>query len=123
MVKERILHFIENQHLTKESFFKEVGVTSANFRGVNLKSALSTDVVVRILSIYPDLSAEWLLTGNGEMLKEEGEMGSNGKEEETEREQIERLSKEVGVWQTRYEELKKKRAPEAEDAGCAGAAV
>ena len=61
--------------------------------------------------------------------KEEEENGGDGRrkqkkeEEETEREQIERLSKEVGIWQTRYEELKKKRAPEAADAGCAGAAV
>ena len=86
-------------------------------------NGISEDSVLKFLSYYRDISAEWLLTGEGEMLKKEGKIGSNGKEEETEREQIERLSKEVGVWQTRYEELKKKRAPEAEDAGCAGAAV
>jgi len=121
MVKERILQFIENQHLTKESFFKEVGVTSANFRGVNLKSALSTDVVVRILSKNPDLSAEWLLTGEGEMLKSDSEIASTSKE--TELEMIERLSKEAAEWKFKYEELKKGHAQDAADAGCAGAAV
>ena len=27
-------------------------------------------MIVKILTIYPDLSAEWLLTGRGSMLKE-----------------------------------------------------
>ena len=120
IIKKRILQYLEFKGISKYKFYQETGITNGILSQSN---GISEDSVLKFLSYYRDISAEWLLTGEGEMLKKEGEIGSNGKEEETEREQIERLSKEVGVWQTRYEELKKKRAPEAEDAGCAGAAV
>ena len=72
-------------------------------------NGISEDSVLKFLSYYRDISAEWLLTGEGEMIKKEGETGRTEAEKETEREQIERLSKEVGVWQTRYEELIKSK--------------
>lgn len=122
-IKERILQLADFLQIPRSKFCVEIGSTYGNFTGKSKFTPINSDVLGYISAKYPDISAEWLLTGEGEMLKKEGEIGSNGKEEETEREQIERLSKEVGVWQTRYEELKKKRAPEAEDAGCAGAAV
>lgn len=120
IIKKRILQYLEFKGISKYKFYQETGITNGILSQSN---GISEDSVLKFLSYYRDISAEWLLTGEGEMLKKEGEIGSNGKEEETEREQIERLSKEVGIWQTRYEELKKKRAPEAADAGCAGAAV
>jgi hypothetical protein len=68
MIKERILQIIETKGVTKEKFFREIGMTSANFRGRALKTPLNSTTIKNIFAIYPDISADWLLTGKGEML-------------------------------------------------------
>ena len=68
-IKERILYFIENQGEKKELFFEELGMSYANFKGVQKKSALGSDKIDKILSKYPNLNLDWLFTGQGEMLK------------------------------------------------------
>ena len=70
-IKERILQFIEYQGEKKESFFENLGLSYANFKGVQKKSALGSDKIDKILSKYPKINPEWLLTGQGEMLKED----------------------------------------------------
>ncbi len=67
--KERILHYTDIKGFTKENFFKELGVTYGNFKGKAKEKALSVDVLAKIVSKYPELNPEWLLTGKGEMLK------------------------------------------------------
>ena len=68
-IKERVLYFIENQGEKKETFFEDLGMSYANFKGVQKKSALGSDKIDKILSKYPDLNLEWLFSGKGEMLK------------------------------------------------------
>lgn len=68
-IKEKILAFISAQGIKKVDFFAKIGVQSSNFKGKNLMSAPGGDMIVKILTEYPELSAEWLLTGKGEMLK------------------------------------------------------
>lgn len=69
-IKERILTFLEKKGIKKVDFFESTGINASNFKGVNLKSAPGGDILVKILSTHPELSADWLMTGNGEMLKE-----------------------------------------------------
>lgn len=66
--KSRILQFANSQQVTREFFFKDLGINYANFRGNNLNSAVGSDFLERLLSKYSYLSAEWLLRGKGEML-------------------------------------------------------
>lgn len=40
---------------------------------INKKRGLSLDVIVKIASTYPDISLDWLITGEGAMLKIEKE--------------------------------------------------
>lgn len=68
-IKERILQIADNQGLKREEFFNNLGLSYANFKGIQKKSALSSDSLVSILSKYPDVNSEWLLTGNGPMIK------------------------------------------------------
>ena len=68
-IKERILYFIENQDIKKVDFFNKTQIASSNFKGEGKKSEIGGDKMVRILTEYPQISAEWLLTGVGEMLK------------------------------------------------------
>ena len=68
-IKERLLYFAKEQKLLMMDFYKKITVASSNFSGKGAESALSTDKIVHILTIYPELSPDWLLLGKGEMLR------------------------------------------------------
>lgn len=74
-IKERLLYYTDIQRITKEIFFDKIGMTYGNFKGIQKNTALNSDAIERILSIYSDISPEWLLTGKGSMLREEKEQG------------------------------------------------
>ena len=69
-IKERLLHFVDNQGIKKEDFYTKIEIDGANFRGKNLNSEFSVDKIVKILRLFPQISTDWLLFGNGEMLKD-----------------------------------------------------
>lgn len=68
-IKEKILSFLDLKGIKKVDFFDATGIKDSNFKGKNLQSQIGGDMIVKILTTYPDLSAEWLLTGRGNMLK------------------------------------------------------
>lgn len=70
-IKERVLYITDFKGISKEKFFEDLGVTYGNFKGEAKKKALSSDVLATIVSKYPEISPEWLLTGVGDMLKSE----------------------------------------------------
>lgn len=69
MIKKRVMYLLEYKKIPKENFFKEVGISSANFRGEQAKRPLNSKAIESIVSKFPDLNCEWLITGKGEMLK------------------------------------------------------
>lgn len=72
-IKKRILQFIDSQNIAKVDFFAKTRINYSNFKGKSLNSELSGDKLAEIITTYPYLNSEWLLTGNGEMLKEDRE--------------------------------------------------
>src|SRR5574344_2031174 len=68
-IKKRILQFIEYKGIAKTEFCEKASISYANMKGKSLISEIGGSQLGEILSIYPDLSADWLLTGEGEMLK------------------------------------------------------
>lgn len=68
-VKERILQFLDEKEISKTLFFNKVGISPSNFKGAGKKSSIGSDLVVKILTEYPELSPEWLMLGEGEMLR------------------------------------------------------
>lgn len=71
MIKDRILQLIERKRVPKGRTFAELGVTSANFRGRAKQTPLNSDCIARLFALFPDLNLEWLITGEGEMLKDD----------------------------------------------------
>lgn len=69
-IKERVLRIAEHKEISKTEFFKNLGLSYANFKGVQKSTALNSDAVATILSRHPDISPEWLVTGKGEMLRD-----------------------------------------------------
>jgi len=66
-IKERILKYLESNRISRESFYRETGISASNFKGSGLRSELGGDKIAKILTIYPRLNPDWLLTGRGDM--------------------------------------------------------
>ena len=93
-IKENILYFIEKQCIRKTEFYEKTEITASNFKGVGLKSEIGGDKIVKILSCYPNLSAEWLLTRKEPMLKIDNGDPRNIPEIVNNKDVIERLERE-----------------------------
>ncbi|MGO1597568.1 MAG: hypothetical protein ACTHZ1_13795 [Sphingobacterium sp.] len=70
-IKERVLQIAEVKGIPKIEFFKALGISYANFKGAQKKAALGSDAISVILNHFSDIHAEWLVLGEGAMIKEE----------------------------------------------------
>ncbi len=70
-IKANILQLIEFKGITKAEFCKKTGVPYSNFKGRSLESEIGGSMIAQILHTYPEISGDWLLTGNGDILKKQ----------------------------------------------------
>lgn len=68
-IKDKILYFLRERGISREVFYQNTGLSPSNFKGIALKSELGGDKIVRILSVYKEMSPDWLLLDNGSMLR------------------------------------------------------
>lgn len=68
-IKERILQYAEFKGFSKEKFIENLGMTYGNFKGKQKTTSVNSDFLDSILSEYPQINIEWLLSGNGTMEK------------------------------------------------------
>ena len=66
VIKQNILQFIERQDISKYELYKKTGISNGT---LSQKGGMSEENIIKFLSVYREVSAEWLLTGKGEMLK------------------------------------------------------
>lgn len=69
MTKKRILEFIKNQNITVPIFFQKTGIKRGFLDSDKLDQAVSDRHFSMIIAAFPDLSLDWLLTGEGPMLR------------------------------------------------------
>lgn len=125
-IKDKILAFLGEKGIKRADFFEATGIQSSNFKGKNMSSQPGGDMLVKILSVYPDLSADWLLRDKGEMLNPEfqpdkdKEPSPNDKETQKYTPQQEFLinkiaeqAEEIGRLKARIEELERRRGDSA----------
>ncbi|MHC0445854.1 S24 family peptidase [Flavobacterium sp. 3-218] len=65
---ERVREYLDYKGITKYKFCNDLGFSN---KFLDNSSNMGTDKACKILHHYPDLNSEWLLTGNGPMIKEE----------------------------------------------------
>ena len=71
IVKQNILQIIEIEKITKYEFYKKTRIT----RGVlDQNNGMSEDNIARFLACYPEIDANWLITGEGSMYRTPGVM-------------------------------------------------
>jgi len=66
LIKQNILLYLSKKDVTPYEFYKKSGVT----RGIlQQNNGISEDNIARFLAYAPDVNVEWLITGNGDMLR------------------------------------------------------
>lgn len=65
---ERMREYLDFKGVTKYKFCNELGFSN---KFLDNSSNMGTDKACKILHHYPELNSEWLLTGNGPMVKED----------------------------------------------------
>lgn len=108
-IKRRILQYIDFLGITREEFYKKVSLNGANFRGKSASSELSVDKIVKILRSYTNLNPDWLLLGDGEILRSNAEI-STPSDNSNELQMISELAQQVGQLKAENEMLKKENA-------------
>lgn len=82
-IKERILQIVESKGVKRVDFCREIGISTANLRGSAKNTAVNSDTVANILSLYQDISPDWLISGQGEMLRSDLTAATDAKDKPT----------------------------------------
>lgn len=75
-VSDRLRIYIDYKGLSVSRFEKSIGAANG-FVG-NISKGISRDKLEKITNQYPDLSRDWLLYGEGDMLKNSVQVNGNG---------------------------------------------
>lgn len=73
-IQERILQYLEYKKVTPYKFCKDLEFPMGS---LNKRGSIGTDKYLKIIKHYKDLNPEWLLSGEGSMLKEKQSSQAN----------------------------------------------
>lgn len=65
-IKERLKQFIKFKGLTNKEFEETCCIAKGYVS--NTRKTMQSDVISTIVEFYPDLNADWLITGRGDMV-------------------------------------------------------
>lgn len=70
LVLSRLIEFRNAEKLSENAFAKAIGMNQATVNNYFLQNRkLSFELIDKTLAAFPNLSAEWLLRGEGDMYK------------------------------------------------------
>ena len=70
LITQRVREFLSCNSISINSLAKQINVAQATLNPqLRGDRTLAANIVVKILEAFPDISAEWLLRGEGEMYK------------------------------------------------------
>ena len=69
-VKDRLLRFLEKVGVSKSEFARRMGVSVA-YLGAMRKS-MPEEKVSKVVELFPQLNRDWLLYGEGDMIRQRG---------------------------------------------------
>ena len=111
-IYQRIMLILDNKQVSVNALSKlvEMSQTTLNTQ-LKGERALSANVVSKVLSVFPDVSAEWLMRGVGTMYSNQDADDYSCMVADTfhcEEAKIEEYHQDDSVWKAKYEELEKR---------------
>lgn len=73
-VKGRLILFIRHLNIGQSKFEKQCGLANGYIN--NIRKSITTEKLQQIALTYPELNKSWLMTGEGEMLKDKNPKSS-----------------------------------------------
>ncbi|NAS32561.1 hypothetical protein GTQ40_16390 [Flavobacteriaceae bacterium R38] len=68
-IVDRIKLFIEYKSISLRRFDESIGMSKGYMsRQIKTNASIGSNVLVKIVDVYPDLNLNWLLKGEGEMI-------------------------------------------------------
>lgn len=78
---KRIYQYIDSKGIKAVPFEKKIGLSNGYLgKQLSRNADLGEGILMRVIENCPDINPEWLLTGNGEMLKNEEDNEFSDKE-------------------------------------------
>ncbi|MDA3865618.1 MAG: hypothetical protein PF489_02585 [Salinivirgaceae bacterium] len=74
--KQRILHFIDNEGISKRAFYASTGISRGTLENI---SSLTEDSMSKFLATYENINADWFLYGKGSIYKIDNNTAVNEK--------------------------------------------
>lgn len=67
--KRRILQYLEYKHVDRKEFYEKTGIKRGLLDADKLDASVSDTYIAKILVIYTDINPDWLVLGQGNMLR------------------------------------------------------
>ena len=111
-IYQRVKLILENKSVSVNAISKQINVAQATLNPqLRGDRTLAANIVEKILTAFPDVSAEWVMRGVGTMYGKQDVDDSSYMVAETphrEEPKIEESHQDDSVWKAKYEELEKR---------------
>lgn len=111
-ISQRVKLILEDKSISVNALSKQINVAQATLNPqLRGDRTLAANIVEKILTAFPDVSAEWLMRGIGTMYSNQNADDSSYMVAETphhEEPKIEDSHQDDSVWKAKYEELEKR---------------
>lgn len=111
-IYQRVKLVLEDKSISVNALSKQINVAQATLNPqLRGDRTLAANIVEKILTAFPDVSAEWLMRGIGTMYSNQDADDSSYMVSETphhEEPKIEESHQDDSVWKAKYEELEKR---------------
>ena len=95
-IKQRIIDFLKYKNISQQEIAISLGTSQPNVSAMcKGYRTISKKTIVKLSNIFPDLNVDWLLTGEGSMLRGSEEQGATESEDAALREEVVMLRERV----------------------------
>lgn len=108
-IYQRIKYILDEKSISVNALAKQISVAQATLNPqLRGDRTLAANIVEKILIAFPDISAEWVMRGNGNMLLSDNVTSLAKSKDDALVSSPMCAADEESIWQAKYEELEKR---------------